>query len=124
KRFLLDEIKLPRGNKITAEYDSDDAKLENYQIDNQPPVSIDLDFDFFNSQQLATVTTPVDNNSDFNEDYEFNINGLVTNYTSDTDNLEIEYPSTGVNIMLPTYTNFNEVDIEYEYDNNGNVTEI
>lgn len=125
KRFLLDEIILPRGNKITAEYDSDNSKLEEYQIDNQAPTEIDVDFDFFNGEETSRVTTQTDNNSEFIEDYVFNTNGLITGYESDTDIKNYYYPNNGEpNVTLPTSTNFNEVEIDYEYDSDGNVTEI
>lgn len=123
-RFLLDEIILPRGNKITAEFDEDDMKLSSYRIDGDNPIEIELDYDYFNQEESATITSPVAGGSDFIENFEFNINGLVTNYEGPTDELTIEYPSNGPHLALPTETDFNGLDIEYEYDSRGNVEEI
>jgi len=124
KRFLLREIVLPRENTITAEYDDDNAKLTEYQIDNQDPIEVEVDFDFFENEETSTVTTQTDNNSEFIEDYVFNMNGLITNYESDTDSREYDYPNSGPNITLSTETNFNGVTIDYEFDERGNVIEI
>lgn len=124
QRFLLEEIELPRGNKITAEYDEDDAKLSSYQIDNDDPIEINVDYDYQGNQEEVTVRTPVDGGGMFEEEYEFNLNGMTTDYNSPVDDLEIDYPAGGVNVLLPSNTSLNGVDVEYDYDNDGNVTEI
>lgn len=123
KRFLLEEITLPRGNKITAEFDNNNAKLESYQIDGDDPIEIDVDFDYPDEEEV-TVTSPIDGGGDFVEEYEFNINGVVTSYDSPVDELDIDYPSSGPNVLLPDNSNLNGVSIEYDYDSNGNVTRI
>jgi len=124
QRFLLDEIRLPRGNKITADYDNN-AKLESYQIDDDDPIEVETNFDYENNSITSTVETPIAGSSNpFTEDYTFNENGLVTDYISDTNNIQVVYPSSGVNVLLPTEATKNSVNIEYDYDNDGNVTRI
>lgn len=122
-RFLLEEIQLPRGNTISAEYD-EDAKLTEYQIDDEDPVEIEVDFDFEDSEEEVTITSPLDNGQDFIEEYEFDSNGMVEEYDSPTNDLDIDYPSSGVNVLLPSNTSLNGVDVQYDYDNRGNVEEI
>jgi RHS repeat-associated protein len=124
EQYLLRRIDLPRGNQIEAEYD-DNGKLDQYQIDDNDPIVIYTDFDYENNDISSSVEVPVaGSNNPFVANYEFNNNGLVTSYSSDTDNITVEYPSSGVNVALPTNTNSNGLDIEYDYDNRGNVTRI
>lgn len=125
KRFLLEEITLPRGNKITAEYDNDNAKLESYQIDDDDPTEIEINFDYPDIEE-ATVTSPIEGGGSFVEDYEFNLNGVVMEYESPTDDLEFEYPTnnSNPNVLLPTNGSMNGVEVDYDYDNDGNVLSI
>lgn len=124
EQYLLKRIDLPRGNKITAEYENN-GKLKSYKVDGDDATTIDTDFDYENSNITAEVETPIAGSSNpFTEDYTFNMNGLVTDYSSDTNNVQVSYPSSGVNVMLPTETNSNGVNIEYDYDSRGNVTKI
>lgn len=120
---LLNRIDLPRGNQILAEYDNN-GKLEEYQMDGEDPVEIEVEYDYPDDEEIVTVTSPVDGGGGFVEEYEFNENGLVVDYESTTDDLNIDYPGGGMNVMLPDHTNLNGVDIDYEYDSDGNVTEI
>jgi RHS repeat-associated protein len=126
RQYLLRRIDLPRGNQIHAEYDNDNnGKLSSYQVNNDDPITIDVDFDHNNSSFTSEIETPIPGTSNpFTENYEINENGLITDYSSDTNNLTVDYPSSGVNITLPTETNYNGVLIDYEYDNDGNITEI
>lgn len=122
EQYLLRRIDLPRGNQIKAQYD-DNGKLEEYQIDDDDPVEIEVNFDYGDGEFTSTVQTPIPSGT-FTQDYTFNQNGMVTEYSSDTDNVVVDYPSSGVNVLRPTDTNLNGVSIEYEYDSDGNVTEI
>jgi RHS repeat-associated protein len=127
KRFLLDEIRLPRGNEIKASYDDGNAKLSSYTIDDNDPVTISLDFDYENDEVKTEVTSPVEGNSNgLVEKYTFNKNNVVTNYENDTDDITINYPtSSSSNVpLLPTSTNINGLDIEYGYDSDGNLEEV
>lgn len=123
-RFLLREIKLPEGNEITATYEDNDAKLSSYRINNDDAVEIDLEFDHDANSYTSEVIHPVLGGSDLTQNYTFNALGQVTKYESDTDNIDIDYPSGGVNILLPDNTSMNGVNIEYDYDSRGNVTRI
>lgn len=123
EQYLLKRIDLPRGNQIKAEY-SNNSKLESYQINNDDPIEVETNFDYENNNITSTVETPLSTGGTFTQDYTFNNNGLVTDYSSDTNNVQVIYPTTGVNVMLPTTANLNGVDVAYEYDNNGNVTKI
>lgn len=122
-RFLMDEIELPRGNSIHAEYD-ENAKLTSYQIDDDDPTEIDVDYDYDNSEMTVMVTTPTPDGGELNEMNEFNMNGLIVDYESEIDDLNVEYPTNGPNVTLPDNSNLNGVHIDYEFDDNGNVLEI
>ncbi|MFD2565910.1 RHS repeat-associated core domain-containing protein [Pseudotenacibaculum haliotis] len=123
-RFLLDEIKLPKGNKITASYDSNNAKLSSYRINNDDPVAVGVYFDHQSDSYTSEVVKPTPSGNSLTQNYTFNQNGRVTSYQSDTDNVNIEYPTSGINIFLPDNLNTNGVGIEYEYDERGNITKI
>lgn len=124
RQYLLRRIDLPRGNQIEAEY-NDYSKLESFAVDDNDPTTISTGFNYETNSFVSSVETPIAGSSNpFTEDYEFNTNGLVTNYESDTDEMSINYPSSGVNVMRPTDTNTNGVYIEYEYDSDGNITKI
>src|SRR5690606_5669717 len=88
---LLNRIELPRGNLITADYDNN-GKLQEYRINNDDPIDIDVDFDYNNGEKRVDISSPVNGGGQFEETYKFNSNGLVTDYNSDTDELEITYP--------------------------------
>lgn len=125
KRFLLDEIRLPKGNKITAVYDNNNAKLESYKVNGDDPIKVDVKFEYASNDVTAKVQTPISGSSSpFTENYAFNTNGLVTDYSSDTNNVQIDYPTSGVNVLLPTETTTNGVNIEYDFDERGNVKKI
>jgi RHS repeat-associated protein len=123
-RFLLREIKLPEGNEITATYQNNDAKLSSYRINNDDPVEVEMEFDHGTDSYTSEVIQPVPGGNDLTQNYTFNSNGQMTSYQSDINELEIEYPTSGVNVLLPDNMNMNGVDIEYEYDSRGNVTKI
>ncbi|WP_026776313.1 RHS repeat-associated core domain-containing protein [Polaribacter sp. Hel_I_88] len=123
-RFLLDEIKLPKGNEIKATYNSDNAKLSSYRINNDDEIDIDVKFDYESNEFTSKVKIPTAGGKTLTQNYTFNANGLVTVYDSDIDNITIEYPTSGKNILLPNNTNTNGIDVEYDYDSNGNVTKI
>jgi RHS repeat-associated protein len=127
KRFLLDEIKLPRGNEIKASYDDNNAKLSSYTIDDNDPIEVNVEFDYENDEIKSEVTTPlVGNSNGFSEKYTFNKNNVVTNYENDIDEITIGYPtsSSSSTPLLPTEINTNGLKIEYDFDNKGNVEEI
>ncbi len=124
EQHLLKRIDLPRGNEIEAKYDGN-RKLEELQINNDDPITIDTNFDYDTNDISSTVEIPVPGSSSpFVAAYQFNDNGLITNYVSDADNVQISYPNTGINVMRPTDITSNGVEIEYEYDSQGNVTKI
>ncbi len=123
QQYLLRRIDLPRGNQIEAEYDND-GKLDQYQINNDDPIEVDVNFDYENDLLTSSVDSPIPSGGTFTQDYTFNNNGLVTGYSSDTDDAVITYPTSGVNVTLPSNTNINGIDIEYDYDNDGNVIRI
>ncbi|WP_299223129.1 RHS repeat-associated core domain-containing protein [uncultured Psychroserpens sp.] len=123
EQYLMFRIDLPRGNQIEAEYDIN-GKLSQYQMNDDDPIEVNIEFDFESNTLTSEVQTPLPSGGMFTEDYAFNENGLVTDYSSDTDEITINYPSSGINVLRPTDTNLNGVDIEYDYDNNGNITRI
>ncbi len=122
-QYLLFRIDLPRGNQIEAEYDNN-GKLRQYQIDGDDPIEVNVEFDFENNALTSGVQTPLPSGGMFHENYTFNDKGLVTNYSSDTDEIVVNYPSSGVNVLRPTDANLNGVYVEYEYDSDGNITRI
>lgn len=127
KRFLLRKIRLPKGNEIEAEYDEDNnGKLERYTLNNDDPIDVDVEFDYEDENPIeATVDVPMPNGGTQEYNYIFNENGRLVSFENDSDKIEVSYPDTGEpNITLPSNSNRNGVDIAYEYDDNGNVTEI
>ncbi|GAB5417015.1 MAG: hypothetical protein Crog4KO_18820 [Crocinitomicaceae bacterium] len=120
---LLNRIELPKGNEILAEY-TDNGKLEEYQINNDDPTEVDIDFDYSNQDYESTVEIPTEGGNNNIQDYTFNEYGSITNYVDDNNSLQINYPAGGVNVMLPTNSDMNGVDIDYNYDANGNITQI
>lgn len=122
EKYLLNRIDLPRGNEITAQYDG--GRLESYKINDDDPVTVDVNFDYDDNDFTSTVEIPTPSGGTLTQNYTFNEYGLVTQLDSDTDEITIDYPTSGVNLTLPDNTNANGVDIEYEYDERGNVTKI
>ncbi|WP_155949902.1 DUF2380 domain-containing protein [Xanthomarina gelatinilytica] len=126
QQYLLRKVRLPEGNSVTAEYDDDnDGKLNAYQINDNPSILINVDYSNYDAI-TSTVTMPMPTIGDTQDfDYEFNSVGMVTHFQNDTQDINISYPNpTNVNALLPTNININGLDIDYEYDTNGNVTEI
>jgi len=121
-KYLLKRIDLPRGNQIKASYDNNE-KLVSYQVNNDDEIDIDVDFNYGSGIMTSTIETPIPGGT-FDEDFTFNENGLITDYDSDSEHIQISYPTSGVNVMLPNGTNVNGVDIDYEYDSHGNITKI
>lgn len=126
KRFLLRKVKLPRGNVIEAEYDEDNnGKLKQYWVNDNEPIEIDLDIDYGSPNPVsATLDIPMPDGEIQQFAYQFNSNGLITHFENDIHDLDIYYPTSGVNVALPTNTNLNGLEIDYEYDDRGNVVEI
>lgn len=127
KRFLLKKIRLPKGNKIEAEYDNNnDGKLEQYKINDNEPIAIDIDFNYENTDPVtAHLQIPMPNGGIQDYDYQFDANGMVTHFENNTQNININYPNpTDVNSLLPNNIDVNGLDIDYNYDNKGNVTSI
>lgn len=122
-QYLLKRIDLPRGNKIDATYD-DDGKLESFQVNNDTPTTVDTDFDHANNVYTSEVKSTTPSGSLYTQDYTFNENGMVTDYSSDTNNAQASYPSSGVNVLRPTQSTSNGVQIDYQLDSRGNITEI
>ncbi|WP_298509063.1 RHS repeat-associated core domain-containing protein [uncultured Kordia sp.] len=126
KRFLLRKVKLPLGNTIEASYDEDDdGKLKEYQINDNPAVGVDVQFDYSNSStpMTAELEVPMPNTGNTQQfNYEFNVDGMVTEFQNDTQDIDIEYPSpTNTNALLPTNIDVNGLDTYYTYDDKGNV---
>ena len=124
KRFLLRRVKLPRGNSIRAEYDDDDnGKLESYRINDTETL---INVDYSNHEAITSrIEVPMPNGGTQDFDYEFNINGMVTEYQNDTQDIDISYPNpTDDNPLLPNNVDINGLDIDYGYDDRGNVTSI
>ncbi|WP_430411337.1 RHS repeat-associated core domain-containing protein [Kordia sp.] len=128
KRFLLRKIRLPENNTIEAEYDDDeDGKLEHYTINNNEAVDVDVQFHYGDSNPItADVSVPMPNGGNQNYHYEFNGDGMITQFQDDVNDLDITYPSSSSSLtpLLPTNVDLNGLDIDYEYDDRGNVTEI
>lgn len=127
KRFLLRKVRLPRGNEIEAEYDNDNnGKLEQYTINDNVPVNIDLVIDFDSQTPLvADVTVPMPEGGTQNFNYEFDENGLLNYFENDVARVNLSYPSpTSNNPLLPLNIDNKGLDMFYEYDNQGNVTSI
>lgn len=120
---LLRRIDLPRGNQIKASYNGN-SKLYEYQINDEAEVEIDVDFDYDDDEFYSEIRTPLPDGEEYVQNYTFNENGLVTEYLDNNTDIEIDYPGGGINVMLPDNTNMNGVDIEYDYDDHGNVIEI
>ncbi len=127
KRFLLRKVRLPKGNSIEAEYDEDNnGKLEEYTINNNDPVDIDLNIDFTsNTPIVADITVPMPGGNTQNYNYEFDENGLMTFFENDINQINIIYPSpNNNNPLLPSNVDISGLDIDYGYDDKGNVTSI
>jgi|AntRauTorckE5430_2_1112549.scaffolds.fasta_scaffold01454_3 RHS repeat-associated protein len=127
ERFLLKEVELPRGNSIKASYDSDkDGYLSSYQVNNNDPVTYDIDVDYSESMPITiNMDVPMPNGSTDQHTSEYNGLGLLETFQSGTDDIVIDYPSpSSSNPFLPSQVSNHNIDIEYEYDNNGNVEEI
>jgi RHS repeat-associated protein len=125
EHFLLDRIRLPRGNNIYAEYDNDE-KLKSYQINSNSPVDIDVEFNYGggNDEIISDVSVPMPEGGTQNFHFEYNQNGMITEFQNNTDDISISYPSSGININRPSNTNINGLDIDYQYDSDGNIKKI
>lgn len=123
EQYLLKRIDLPRGNNIEASY-NDSGKLESFQVNNDDPTMVETDFDHVNNTYTSEVKSPTPSGDIYTQDYTFNQNGMVTDYSSDTNNAQISYPSSGVNVLRPTQSTSNGVQTDYQFDNDGNVTRI
>lgn len=125
---LLKRIELPKGNLIEAEYDNNNnGKLENYTINDNEPIEIDVEFDYTSSTPLTSeVKVPMPDGGTQTFKYAYNENGTLTNYENDTDEITISYPtsSSSPTPLFPTSTNYNGLEVDYEYDSNGNIEEI
>lgn len=125
EKYLLRRIDLPRGNQIKAVYDG--GKLETYQINDNSPIEVDVDFDYNSSTPLTSeVKVPMPDGGTQTYKYAYNQDGVLTNFENETDQITITYPSSSSNPtpLLPTNTNYNGLEVEYKYDDNGNVEEI
>ena len=126
KQYLLRKILLPRGNKIEAEYDEDDdGKLVSYQVNDNIATEIVTDYSDYTAI-TSTVTVPMPNSGDTQDYiYEFDANGMVSQFQNNNQNINISYPNpTDNNPLLPTNLDVNGLDIDYTYDDDGNVKSI
>ncbi|MGJ8743540.1 RHS repeat-associated core domain-containing protein [Polaribacter sp.] len=125
---LLKRIELPEGNEIKAEYDdNNNGKLESYKVNNNDEIEIETDFDFGSDTPLhSEVIMPMPQGGTQKYKYDYNENGVLTNYKNDVDDVSISYPtSSSSNVpLLPTSTTINGLDIDYDYDSDGNLEEV
>jgi RHS repeat-associated protein len=124
--YLLKRIELPKGNTISAEYDDDEnGKLKKYTF-NELEYEIDLKIDFNdeNTPVTSTVEVTLPDGSTQDLDYEYNATGMLLAYEDNSNEVVITYPDNGPTILLPNEVTTNGLDVEYDYDNNGNITKI
>jgi len=121
--FLLKEVELPEGNIITADYTSE-GKLDEYTI-NDETVDVDWYYDYDNGdfEMHTDIEMPVAIGRSTQLSYEYNTNGLLSQYSDDNSTLTINYPTSGSHIALPDNIDLNSVDVYLEYDSRGNVIE-
>jgi RHS repeat-associated protein len=121
---LLTTITLPKGNKIINTYYN--RKLTSTKIDGLPAtqVSINNGGNFNYNDDNSFSKTKITDTQGKAYDYNLSKNGLVSSVVGQNLSYQFSYPTTGRNLTKPSNTNMNGVTINYEYDNNGNVTLI
>ncbi|MCL7752441.1 RHS repeat-associated core domain-containing protein [Polaribacter sp. Z022] len=127
ERFLLEEIELPRGNKIEATYEKNkDGYLSTYKINNNDPIKYDIDVDFDSSMPITVkMDVPMPDGNTDEHTSEYNSLGLLETFQSGTDDMVITYPSpSSSNPFLPNQVSNHNIDIAYLYDSRGNVEKI
>lgn len=127
ERFLLDEIELPEGNDIKATYDqTKDGYLSSYQVNDNDAIEYDIEVDFDDDMPITVnMEVPMPGGGMDNHSAQYNSLGLLESFQSGTDDMVIEYPSpTSSNPFLPSAVSNHNIDIEYDYDDNGNVERI
>ena len=127
ERFLLNEIELPRGNRIEATYDDDkDGYLSSYKVNNNTPISYDIQVDYNTATPITVnMDVPMPDGSTDQHSAQYNSLGLLESFQSSTDDIVISYPSSNSsNPFLPTQVSSHNLDIEYDYDSNGNIERI
>ena len=128
RRYYLKTVDLPRGNKIEAVYDNDNnGKLKRYTVNDNEPVEIEVKFDYGSSEPItSTVRVPMPKGGTQKYEYSYNEQGILTKFKNDTDDIQIDYPTSNNSPtpFLPTHTNTNGLEIDYDYDRRGNVEKI
>lgn len=124
KRFLLRRIRLPEGNNIRAEYDDEDnGKIESYLIND---IATNIDVNYSDVEAInSTMWVPMPDGDTQEFNYEFNAEGMVSEFHNDTQDINITYPDpTDINALSPESININGLEIGYGYDDRGNITSI
>jgi len=123
KRFLLRRVRLPRGNSIRATYDNNnDGKLKSYQIDDDEPIEVSTEFFTRNNSVESTVRVPMPDGRMQDFVYNYDENNALTHFENDTQDIDMSYPSSGPNVLIPNQTSYNGVTFDYRYDDKGNMT--
>src|SRR5690606_16556993 len=84
ERFLLQEVELPRGNKIEATYDNNnDGYLSSYKVNNNDPITYDIDVDYSQSMPVnITMEVPMPNGGTDQQSSQYNSLGLLEEFQS------------------------------------------
>jgi RHS repeat-associated protein len=123
-KHIMDEIELPRGNKITADYDNE-YKLTEYQINNNKPIKIDVDINYTRTEVIRTeIEIPTNGSSVHRNEYAYDSKDRMVRFENEHQAVQSVYNNTGKLLMLPNSSEINGVEADYEFDNDGNITQL
>ncbi len=120
---LITCIELPRGNKIFNDYQQ--RKLSSTRVNDEPPTTVDLTFDYEGGHSSSTLIQPLSRNS-FNTEYGFNLDNRITYITNHVDkDLTYSYddPNDG-SLITSVIDNITGTQTNYSYTNAGAVATI
>lgn len=122
ERFLLEEVRLPEGNSIEAEYNK--GKVRQIFRTGLSPIEIDLAFDYDDDVVLTSSITYQlpDNNTEITATKEFDKHGNLLTFDDTKDNIEIDYYTSTKKARLPKTVIKNGFKTDYTFDSEGNLT--
>lgn len=119
--FLLKSIQLPKGNTVTNTYEN--RKLTSTQTNNNTPTSYTYTQNYGSSGSSGSyTTTEIVSPDGLKSTINYNQKGKPTSSANQLSSTIISY--NGEHTSKPDYINFDGKEAEYEYDDNGNVTQI
>ena len=120
---LITCIELPRGNMIHNDYQQ--RKLRSTRVNDEPPTTIDLSFDYDEGNSSSTLMQPL-NRTSLNTQYGFNLDNRITHITNHVDK-DISYSyedSNDGSLVTSVIDNITGTQTNYSYTNAGSVASI